>query len=167
VHSSDLIKFFNFLIKEGEKMYYERKVYTLIKKDLPKITGKTILVDNNKGGELLVYHTHQETFKEFRILWFKFEIIVLKTKPKEIVILRPFKKNWNVSKHKLSPNYWGKKNNPLTNLWCVMKNDFTDTIEESNEVIDYIDNKLLIRYLKKHTNKFTIELNQFNNNSKS
>jgi len=146
---------------------YEREVYTLIKKDLPKITGKTILVDNNKGGELLSYKVYNEIYKEIRIFNIRIIITLFKKNQRNIVFLRPFKKNWDTSKHRLAPVYWGKKNYPLTNLWCILNTDFEGNIsEKSNEILvqDYILNKALNRYLKNHTKKFTIEINNYKSN---
>jgi hypothetical protein len=140
---------------------YERDVYTLIKKDLPKITGKTILVDNNKGGEVLFYKVHSENYKEIKIFRFKITIGIFKFNHRIVVFLRPFKKNWDTSKNRLAPVYWGRKNHPLTNLWCIISNDFkNDILLDLNQIIvkDYILNKTLSRYLKNHTEKFTIDI---------
>jgi hypothetical protein len=146
---------------------YERDIYMLIKKDLPVIRGKSILVDNNKGGELLVYNVYREKYKEIKILGFTLRISVDKSKPTQKVYIRTFKKNWDTSKNRLSPNHWGRQNNPLINLWCEINKDFEDLLEESNNifVIDYVYNKILHRYLRNHTNYFIIEVNQINNSN--
>ena len=143
---------------------YEREVYTLIEKNLPKIVGKTILVDNNKGGEILVYKVYNENYKEIKIFGFKITVSIFKYNYRNIVFLRPFKKNWDTSINRLAPVYWGRKNNPLTNLWCILDTDYNKNIKEQlNEIIvnDYILNKTLTRYLKNHCRKFTIEINNY------
>ena len=145
---------------------YEREVFKLIKKDLPKITGNTILEDNDKGGELLIYRTHNELYKEIKIFGFAIRIVFLKTKPKDRIFLRPFKKNWDTSNHRLPAVYWGRKNNPLTNLWCELNKCPDSITEESNEIFVKNDllNKTLSRCLKRHESKFFIDLINVNSN---
>lgn len=150
-----------------------KSVYTLIKKDVPKIKGKHILSDARVGGEKLVYE--RVSYPIFIWLLFnlfkihiplvlhkkKFGGIGINLKKKETVVyLRPYKKNWTKKKERLPFCLWGKKDHPLTNIWLELEYDFEDIMKKIPLMKSQVEDHSLIKFLRQHKENFILISNQ-------
>lgn len=146
-----------------------KEVYTLIKKDVPDIKGKTIITDARVGGEKLVYKRVSYPVNKI-ILFNKYTIMVplllyrkimggfgLDIITKEVVCFRPYKKIWT-SRNKRSKkepfNLWGKKDHPLTNMWLELEYDYEDIYKKSPLIKTRIEDQSLINFLRQHEENF-------------
>jgi hypothetical protein len=132
--------------------------FVLIKKDIPIILNKKIIKGLHYGGEKLVYERTKYIYKYFYIFNIKIKYVFSKTKPEVVVFLRPFKENWDRKNDRLSPNLWGKKEHPLTNIWCMMYKDY-DNIRDNVYFKKVYRNQKVISILKKHPINFIIKSN--------
>ena len=133
----------------------KRIEFILLKKDVPKITGNTVLVDGNVGGVKLVYLIKEYSVKEIRLFNRTFLLYNPFKYTKTIkTFLRPFKKYWNTSRNRLAKNYWGKPLYPLTNLWIELENDYKDIRSTIPVMKEQITNHSLIKQLRQCTENF-------------
>jgi hypothetical protein len=148
-------------------MIKTKEVYTLIKKDVPEVTGKTIVSDARVGGIKLVYKRVSYPIKYYTVFNKVFTIpLVLYRKrtggiginitKSKVVYLRPYKKNWTTSRNRLPHHLWGKKGHPLTNIWVELLFDYEDIIKSMPLIKTRIDDQLIIKFLRQVDEKFTI-----------
>jgi hypothetical protein len=144
-----------------------KEVYTLIKKDVPEVTGRHIVSDARVGGIKLVYKRVSYPIKYYTISKFTFTIplvlyrkrsggIGLNITKSMVVYLRPYKKNWTTSRNRLPHNLWGKKEHPLTNIWVELLCDYEDIMKSMPIIKTRIDDQLIIKFLRQVDEKFTI-----------
>jgi hypothetical protein len=94
--------------------------FKLIESKVPVIKGKNIITDSNAGGEKNTYKIYRTW--NWQLICMPVFDIYLGTK----TFWRPYKTNWDKKEHKLHAPYWGKKENPLLNLWLVLSNNYPD-----------------------------------------
>lgn len=146
--------------------------YTLLKKDVPKMKGKTILSDARVGGEKLVYSTISYPISTIT-LFNRYTVhipLVLYRKDyggigidlvKEVkVFYRPYKKHWvkkvEGQKIRVPFHLWGKKEHPLTNIWVQLAFDYKDIYSNWPVIEKEIENHILIKFLRQHEEQFNI-----------
>lgn len=133
--------------------------YSLIKSDIPEIINKkTIVKDVNVGGIKLSYKVSTIKALVFN-LFNKQRIIPISLNPYNthiVHLLRPYKEKWDVGRGKLPKCLWGKKTDPLTNLWIELELDYIDL--DSGEVIlkDEIRNTNITKHLSKNKQLFYV-----------
>lgn len=137
-----------------------KDVYTLIKKDVPEICDGQIVSDPDVGGIKLVYLKRRVRVNSVSLGPIKIVYPVKVFKGKKITFLRPYKTNWDTKRNRLSRNYWGKKNHPLTNMWIVVEKDYKKWSDSIVRFKDQVTDHTLIRFLKSETESFTIFVNQ-------
>lgn len=102
--------------------------YSLTKSDIPEIINKkTIVKDVNVGGIKLSYKVSTVKALVFKI--FNKQYILPISKPRNIenlTFLRPYKTVWDTGRNRLPKCLWGKKDDPLTNLWVELEIDYKD-----------------------------------------
>ena len=147
-----------------------RDEYLLRKLDVPIIdqnknvdrVSDKVTSDPGVGGLRLVYRVRRFHIKEFRLLGYKVPVPWgVKVANFKRVFLRPFKHEWDTRKNKLKPNYWGKREDPLTNMWLEMPLDYSP--EQYADLTHrpapkaQIKNHEFIKFLNKRIPEFTIQ----------
>jgi hypothetical protein len=87
--------------------------FKLIDSKVPVLRGKNIIVDSNVGGIKNIY-------KIYRVRPLMDKLLCTR------IFWRPWKSWWDVKKRRLPAPYWGKKDDPLLNMWLVLLNDYPD-----------------------------------------
>jgi hypothetical protein len=152
-------------------MIKKKTTYTLIKKDVPEMKGRRVVTDARVGGEKLVYQRVTMPFKVKNILGlFNITVPLMFYRKRSggigvdreidtVIYLRPYKKNWALKKDREPFHLWGKKEHPLTNIWVELEYDYEDITRSTPLIrtrLDDNENILLIKFLRKHEEKFTI-----------
>lgn len=136
--------------------------YTLKYVTKPDIQNGQIVQDPGVGGIKIVYWKRRMMMKEFHKGLIKFSYPVKIYKRTKVVFLRPYKKNWDTLRNRLAHNYWGKKNNPLTNMWIVVNKDYKKWSGIAVRFEDQIVDHNIIKALKSEQESFIItNQNQF------
>jgi len=137
-----------------------KDVYTLVKKDVPEICHGQVVSDPSVGGVKLVYWKRRIIFHNTNIGPIKISYPVRILKRVKVVFLRPYKKNWDTQRNRLPMNYWGKKNNLLTNMWIVVESDYKKWSGLTVRFKDQVTDHETIRCLKSIEETFNIYVNQ-------
>jgi hypothetical protein len=142
--------------------YYQ---YTLISSHVPEIINSQIKNGLLYGGIKLTYTKQKIMSKEIKFRSIRILIPIQKASSKEVTFLRPFKKLWNVKKHKLTPNHYGKRKSPYLNIWCELSNgNYTNITIASkiNTLVRHIIyptvDKTFVSYLNNKSKSFRIEI---------
>jgi hypothetical protein len=137
----------------------KKEEYILMKSDVPEVTKTMIVNDVNVGGVKLVYAVTTYHYKEITALGHRIPLPwPCRIKSRRMVVLRPYKDNWDTERHKLARNYWGKPTNPLTNLWIEVESDYKDISTAIIEFKEFIYNHELIKHFKAVSKHFEITL---------
>lgn len=142
-----------------------KKDYLLKSKQVPEVTKTRIIEDVGVGGIKLVYKVRTFYYKEIKI----FGYLIPLPWPCRIdfgtfIVLRPYKVRWDTERNRLPRNYWGKKDNPLTNMWIEVEYDYDNIDKDLVYYKDMITDHELIKYFKKHTDEFSVVVNKSNIN---
>ena len=137
-----------------------KDVYTLIKEDIPEICHGQVVSDPNVGGVKLVYWKRRIILNSINIGPIKISYPIRILKREKVVFLRPYKKNWDTQRNRLPRNYWGKANNPLTNMWIVIETDYKKWSGTTVRFKDQVTDHNIIRFLKSSEESFSIYVNQ-------
>ena len=135
--------------------YYQ---YTLISSHVPEVINNVIKNGLLYGGIKLTYTKQKTRSIEFEIFGRVRKLPIKKFVSKEVTFLRPFKQFWNVKDNWLTPNNYGKKKSPYTNIWCELSNGNYDNIMKACTI-----SLLVTRVLHRRTDKHLI--NQLTNKS--
>ncbi len=116
--------------------------------------------DEVVGGVKLTYWCRTVSFKVIKVKWFLIKVPIIKSvsKRKKLVFLRPLKQFWDNERNKLPLNFWGKKNDPMTNMWIKVHRDYKDINFDTVIFIEHIKDHSLIKRLKEQSESFTIEV---------
>ena len=143
--------------KLKDAKYFEKTVYTLKSKAIPKIQNNVVRSDG-AGGVKLIYNT--KSFKARRCNMFDTDFYIrasFKLLSKGLKIyFRPLKESWNKDRNSLSKNDWGKPNNPLTNLWLMLDHDHHDITRRRPLMKSKVTNHAFIKKLGDAKNEFFI-----------
>lgn len=137
------------------KLFYR---YGLIKSDIPEIINKkTVMKDVNVGGIKLSYKV--STIKALVFKIFNKQYVVPISRPRNVetlTFLRPYKKIWDTGRNRLPKCLWGKKDDPLTNLWVELEIDYKDL--DSGQILGKkeIRDTNITKYLSKNKQLFYI-----------
>ena len=132
-----------------------------MQKTVYKLIHKEEAIEGKNHGLLLSYNVVKFPVIPITVGNFNMHIPLLwkRSNIKKITFFRPFKLSWDTHRKRLSREYWGKKNSPLTNLWLIMK---VKTIDKNS--IELAEKRLydhdVIRNLKIKSNKFYIIKNK-------
>ena len=137
-----------------------KDTYTLIKTDIPKIVDGQVVSDPGVGGIKLVYWKRRIVYKDVYFSFIKISYPISISKRSKVVFLRPFKDKWDTQRNRLAINYWGKKNNPLTNMWIVVESDYKHWSDTAVRFKDQVTDHTLLKELKATSEEFTVIVNQ-------
>ena len=139
------------------KTFYQ---YKLIASFIPEILRNIIVKDVNVGGIKLSYEV--STVKALVFMFFNKQYIKpisSRHNTETRHFLRPYKTFWDVADRKnwLPRCLWGKKSDPLTNLWVELELDYKDI--DSGELIvkEEIRNTNITKHLSRNKQLFYIE----------
>lgn len=142
--------------------------YILLKKDVPTIKGKHVIIDAKVGGEKLVYKRIRYSVNVIKIgtleikipsmvYWLKELGAPVHDNTDTVVFLRPFKKTWdNSERPRVSYDEWGKKDHPLTNIWLIIQFDYKDISQTVPLIKEYVEDAKLKKLLRQKVEKFNI-----------
>lgn len=143
--------------EKKDELYFIKNVYTLKSKVIPEIHNNIIRKNGEAGGVKLVYDKKSFIVRKCNLCNTDFYIRVSLNSLKEIkVYLRPFKKDWNIKRNKLSKNKWGKKNNPLTNVWLELAFDHHNISRNIALMEREIEDHVFIKKLRNNPNRIFI-----------
>ncbi len=121
--------------------------YELIEVRAPDIVFGAPIVDPGVGGIKLKYSKSKE-------------YSLTKKDVKDVIFLKPYKKNWATNKKDCKKGEWGNTRSPFANVWLELPEDYTN-YEESYEIILLSSTKVtdskLIKNLNNKVGKFTIK----------
>lgn len=138
-------------------MTKKKETYKLKSKNIPFIVNNNLREDNNLGGTKLVYLKKTIEVKEINIFGLTFQLPSLKKTLRETkIFLRPFKKNWDAKRNKLSRNFWGRKNHPLTNIWVELYSDYDNVVDQMPIIKNEIKDHKFVKNLKEAKKKFVV-----------
>lgn len=133
-----------------------KDVYTLIKSDVPEICDGEVVSDPGVGGIKLVYWKRRIRVENVKIGPISITYPTKFYKRVKVTFLRPYKDKWDTQRKRLPRNYWGKKNNPLTNMWIVVERDYTKWSGSMVRFKDQVTDHTFIKNLKSIEESFVI-----------
>ena len=145
-----------------------KQQFSLIKRDIPTIKGKKVVIDAKVGGEKLVYKRICYPARLFKfgsveieipglVFWLSELGFPVHKSTDTVVFLRPFKTTWdNSNQPRVSYEEWGKKEHPLTNIWLILVSDYKDISHTMPLIKEYVENAKLKKLLRQKVEKFII-----------
>ena len=119
------------------------------------------------GGIKSIYDVYEQTYFtlmiNFPIIGLKtFNIPVKRGIVDTVIYYRPTKKIWNTKRDRIPYNYWGKVNNPYTNVILQLGKDF-ENIHKEIGLLHYVKfyfemDGQLAKIVRKQTRRFVIEI---------
>ena len=131
-------------------------LFKLIDFSEPLLKDNRMIYDNKVGGVILKYKVkdviYVTLFKKERILYTRTTMGIYG-------FFNPLKFYWRKDAYKISKIYWGRKNNPLTNLWLEVYPEFKDinsiALSELKKIKQCL-NRPLIKHLSSRDEFFII-----------
>jgi hypothetical protein len=121
------------------------KKYTLTECLIPFTKNKEILNDLDAGGIKLIY-----SVKNVKSTLSQKDV-------GKVIFLKPYKKNWGISKKDVGKNEWGNTFSPYSNVWLQINEDYKSYDKEIMNIrYTIVKDSNLISKLNKQTKEFVI-----------